>query len=394
MGKYILLQCKRTARVLMWAIPVLAVLVLCLGLGGKALARNQLSQDSRQVFPIGLVGVPKKGMLRVGLSALQSFDDIGMTMELIELTAEEAPEALASGRVKAYAVIPEDFAKEASRGNLLTIQYVTTPDASGITALFQQEVTDIIGDILLQSEKASFGTYDALEPYVDYDRAYDAVNDLSTTLAEFVFVRSRTTVTVELGIGGAPSFGVYLAAGLCVVLVMLLTLCFAPVLVQQNLGVNRMLRARGRSATAQALADFAVALAGQVAAVAVVYCIAGRFVQGLGLGLLGQALGVVCLASAMGYLCFSLVSDIHSGLLLYFFLTMALALVCGCLYPAWFFPVGVQKAAAWLPAGMARRYLTGAITGHASREALLGCLGYSALFVAAGAGLRAKRICK
>ncbi len=390
MGKYCLLQGKRTLKILAWTAAVLVVVSLCLGLGLRAMAQSRSRQT--RPFPIGLVGVPEDGMLRVGLSALESFDEIGLAMEIVELTAEEAPAALETGRVKAYAVIPENFGREASHGNLLTIQYVTTADTDGLVTLFQQEITGIIGDVLLQSEKASFGTYDALEPYVGHRAANRAVNDLSNTLAEFIFVRNRTTLTVELGVGDAPSFGVYMACGVSLVAALLLGLCFAPVVVQQNLGVSRMLLARGRSLWAQALADYGLFLLGLWALTGAAVLAVSALLPGISPALVIQILPALALVAALGYLCYSLVREIHSGLLLYFFTALALALVGGCMYPAWFFPVSVQRLAAWLPVSVARSYVTGCVTGAVSGKNMALCLGYGAGMVAFAAALRVRRV--
>lgn len=392
MGKYFCLQCKRLLRLLALAVPTMAVLLACLGLAGATVIRQQQSSEIWKEFPIGLVGVPESGMLRIGLSAIDSFDDLGMAVELIELTEAEAPTALAEGRVRAYVVIPEGFVREASRGNLLTIQFITTPDPSGMVALFQQEVTDIIGDVLLQSEQATFGAYAALQPHIGHDSANQVINDLSTEFAEYIFLRNRTSVTVELGVDGAPDLATYLACGLGVTLVLLAGLCFAPITVQQHLGVSQMLCARGHSGLAQVLLDYAILALGALLTLGLLYLPACLLIPGLEPNLFFQAIPSVLVTAAIGYLCFSLASELHSGLLLYFFTAVALALAGGCLYPAWFFPERVQRLAAYLPTAVARRHLTGCVTGNVSAAALWGCAGYILVFVCLGAALRLRRI--
>ncbi len=385
MRKYWFAQCKRLGRLLLWVAPAMAVLAVCLGLGGKALVDRQQSQEAQQPFPIGLVGLPEDGMLRTGLSLITDMDDLGVALEIVELSAQQAPAALEQGQVKAYVVIPENFAREASRGNLLTIAYVTTPDATGMAALFQQEITGIIAQVLLDAEKASFGAYDALAPHVGHDQANQATRQLSLELAEFVFIRNRATVTVNLGLGDSPSFGAYMACGLAVAALLLMALGFGPLTVQQHVGVNQMLCSRGCSGLKQSLADYLVLLMGMTALVAAGLGLGACFVQGIRFSWLWRALPVVAMVAAMAYACFSLTGQLHSALLLYFFLAMGLALVCGCLYPAWFFPEAVQRLAAWLPAGVARRQL-------AAGTSLLPLLAYTLGFWALGSTLRLRRM--
>ncbi len=390
MGKYCYFQLKRLARQLLAVLAALGVLALCLSLAFSGiLARDQ---EKNQEFPIGLVGIPDSGILRLGLSALEGMDDLGLALELVELTAQQAPAALARGDVKAYVVIPQGFVREASHGNLLTVQYVTSREPDGITMLFQQELTGIVGDILMTGEQASFGTYYALAPEKGHDRANAVIRDFSLELAEYLFVRNQATVTVTLGVGDAPSLGMYLACGLTVTALVLAASAFAPVLVQQEVGLSRMLCARGRSPVALALADFLLALAGLTAVSLPVFLGVKLLIPGTGWELLWQALGAVALIAGFCYFIFSISSQLHSSLLLYFFTGLGLLLICGCLYPAWFFPESVQRFAAWLPAALARRQLTGGLTGNPSPAAALGCLSYSIGFGALGVLLRVRRI--
>ena len=99
-----------------------------------------------------------------------------------------------------------------------------------------------------------------------------------------------------------------------------------------------------------------------------------------------RGLPVAVLAAAVSYLVYSLVSDLISGVLLQFFVSLALCFVSGCLYPVYFFPSGVQRVAAWLPTGAARNYLAGAPWGLAVT------LGYVLVLFLLGSFLRCRKI--
>jgi hypothetical protein len=317
---------------------------------------------------------------------MDSLDELGVAVELLEFSQEEAAEALEKGRIKAYVLIPDGFVSAANRGQLKTIEYITTPNAAGINVLFEQEVTAIISQVLLQSEKASFGAYDALEPQIGHQEANRAMNELSQELAQFVFLRNRTGEKVLLGFSGAPGFGAYLAAGIAVTMALLISLSFAPIGVQQTLGVNILLRSQGKSDILQGLADYFTLFAGEIATIFVLLLGVGVFDPGLALSLAVRFLPVAAMAVGLGFLCYSAMRSLLGGLLAYFFAAIGLAFVCGCLYPAWFFPERVQRLAELLPAGLARSFLLG------ENAALLPLLGYTAVFVALGVMLRVGRI--
>lgn len=386
MGKYMILQLKRLGRVLRWSVPLMAALLVCLALGALALLNNLNSHESRLEFPIGLVGLPDSGMLRLGMSAMENLDDLGVAVEFLEYDAEEAAQALENGRIKAYVVIPEDFVSAANRGELKTIEYVSAPYAAGINALFAQEVTAIISQVLLQSEKASFGSYDALVSEVGHQEANRIMNEFSQELAQFVFLRNRTGNVEILGFDRAPGFAAYVAAGIAVTMALLIALSFAPLGVQHNLGVNILLRSQGKSDILQGLADYFTLFIGQIGTILVLLLGVGVFDPRLALSLAVRFLPVAAMAVGLGFLCFSLMRSLLGGLLVYFFAAISLALICGCFYPAWFFPESVQRLAQLLPGGLARSFLLG------DNNALLPLLGYTAVSVALGVACRVRRI--
>lgn len=391
MGKYTLIQLKRLGRALVWAVPAMALLTVCLVLGAMAMLAGQSQEDSRTQFPIGIVGIPDSGMLRLGLSAIESLDDLGFAVDMQEFSEEEAEAALESGQINAYAVIPPGFVSAANRGEILTIRYITKANAGGMNTLFQQEVTGIISRLLLQSQKASFGAYAALEPYIGHEEANRVLNEFSEELAQYIFLRNRTGQVELLGVGDAPGFAEYMACGLAVTLALMAALSFAPMSVLQNAGVNILLRSRGRSDIGQSLIDYLVLFAGEVVCLAVLLLGVSLAIPQIKLSMLLPMLPIAAMVAALAFLCYSWMRQLLGGVLLYFFTALAMALVCGCMYPVWFFPESIQRLAAVLPGGMARQYLTDFASGR-SGSALWGLLGYSAAFLALALVGRVRRI--
>ena len=74
-------------------------------------------------------------------------------------------------------------------------------------------------------------------------------------------------------------------------------------------------------------------------------------------------------------------SDLIGGVLMQFFVTLALCFVSGCLYPITFFPDAVQKLAKFLPTGIARMQIGNCILGCVSWETILPLLGFGCLFL-------------
>ena len=62
------------------------------------------------------------------------------------------------------------------------------------------------------------------------------------------------------------------------------------------------------------------------------------------------------------------------------------------MYPVHFFPVELQKAAAWLPTAFARSQLAGSFTGKTDTFALLMLLCCSLVFLTAGIIIRLRQV--
>ena len=89
---------------------------------------------------------------------------------------------------------------------------------------------------------------------------------------------------------------------------------------------------------------------------------------------------VILLIASISLLIFELTDNLISGVLYHFFLTMSLCYISGCLYPIFAFPEIVQKISVFLPTGVARDVLGGALVGTQSILSLSLIPVYSLLF--------------
>ena len=184
----------------------------------------------------------------------------------------------------------------------------------------------------------------------------------------------------------------YLLCGLAVLLMLLTCLPFAPVLLQKDRALSAMLAAKGIGHIRQALAELAaygLALLATVTAagIAVMAFLGIPDVYQL-MDILSGILPALLMAITLSFCVYSISSHLISGVLLQFFLTVALCFVSGCMYPVFFFPMEVQRFSAWLPTGLARSRMAVAFTGTGDETQLLVLMAYCALF--AGIGIWAR----
>ena len=180
-------------------------------------------------------------------------------------------------------------------------------------------------------------------------------------------------------------------------LLMLACLPFAPLYVQQDRSLARVLRAQRLGALPQTLAEFGGYFAGLSLLLAVVSWVLSRgnlLPEGVsGWTLLLRALPALFAIGSLSYLLYSLTGHLTSGVLLSFFVTLVLCFVGGCMYPVTIFPESVQTLAGVLPSGLARQSLTACFMGT-SPVGLWPLLGYGAGFLVIATVIRGCQVGK
>lgn len=370
---------------------VLCVVLILLGglLGAYSVMVQQQSRSSEnQKIRVAMVGTAEDTFVQMGLAALKSFDSTQFAMELLEMEEDAAHRALQQGKIGAYIVIPENFVDEAMEGRILPLKFVSTTGAAGVVSVLKEEVTDVISVLLLESQRGVYGMQGAMKDN-DLGGRGKKMDALSLNYVEYVLARDKAYSLRELGIADELGLEGYLLCGVAVLFLMLACLPFAPLMIRRDLSLSRMLAARGRGMCRQTLCDLGVYALGLMAVVFLLLGAAGgllgdRMEQLDMTQLLIRMVPVLVMVVSYSFMLYALSSDLIGGVLLQFFATLAMCFVSGCMYPVYFFPVGVQKLAAWLPAGIARSHLAGSITGASDPQALLMLLGYSGVFCLVG----------
>lgn len=380
MGRYFYLQCKRLSRSLPGALLVILILCLCLGLLFSLTLNKEESREENKIFSVALAGQTDDPFFQLGLRALEAFDSSRFSLEIRTLSESDAYAALQQGDISAYAVIPDGFMDAAMTGNILPIRFVTTTGNATMVSVFKDEVTRMITQVLIQSQKGVYGMADALE---DNELPVSGHMDkLALRYVEYILLRDQIYSLQELGIGDRLQLQEYLLCGLSVLFLLLTCLTFAPKLLRADPALRQLLKSRGKHLWKQLLCDFGAYFI-VLLPIGLLPVAGGRY-----LALLQpawQVIPAVCLVvllcAAFSFCLYRFCTQLLSGILLQFFVSVSMCFICGCMYPVFFFPEALQKLGAWLPAGLARSLLAGCITGEFSPGVWLAALGYSGLFL-------------
>lgn len=391
MGKFFYLRCRQLVRILGWIVAAAVIFTLGTAAAGTALIRQQEESAVQQKYKVAICGVTGDPLLQLGVTALKSLDETRFSVELMTMNQAQAMRALKEGAADACVVIPEGFLQAALNGNVLTLRFITAPGGSAVAQLFQEQITGVIAQLLLPAQKGSYGAYYALQDNGMEDRALTALNELCIEYVELALLRANAYELRVLGVGSGLALEEYLTCGLAVGLIFLLCLGFAPMLVQADVSLGRMLAAKGCSGMMQALVDFGCLLLGMTTVVVLIFL--GMRVAGVNVCLSWyDVLPVVLLAAGMGFFACSVARELISCVCLLFVSSAAMCFVSGCMYPVYFFPVPLQRLAGWLPTGICREYLAGCVTGTET-VGLLWAMGICGSILVGGAvWIRRRRI--
>lgn len=391
MKKYFIIQLKRLLMILPPVLIVAGILFGCLWVVYDASIALNEEAGQQTKYKVGIVGTEGVSYLQMGLTAVESFDSTRFTVEFEQMSEPEAERAMIHGDIAAYVVIPDGFMDAALYGDIMPLKYVSTAGSVGLVSMLKDELTQIIEVMLIESQKGTYGAGNAAS--ANGVSGSKAIAEISIKYVDLVLSRSKMYAATELGIFDGLGIGGYLLSGLGIVLFMLICLTFAPVMIRKDPSLARMLSARRKTAFAQVLCDFAVYMLGLLAiAMIVLLMIVFRPDAHVSLRMILLCLPALFALGAMSFLMYEAVTDLVSGVLLQFFITLALCFVSGCLYPIAFFPDSVQKLSSVLPTGLARMQMADCILGRTSVQTTAALLGFGCLFLALAVLIRKIRV--
>ncbi len=385
MKRYFCLQLKRTAGSFIIIAAVSILLALGVSLIITAFSQVSLSGEEHSRFRIALCGDTEGDYIELGLKAIETFDDTRFTLDILKMSEDEAAKALSGGTVSAYVVLPEDFIEKAVNGVVEPVTFVTSAGQSSIATMVKDEITYLIRDLLVYSQKGTYAVYDALRENGASDIAYKYMNVISIEYAELVFSRSGVYSYRTLGISDGLGMNEYYVCALSVLLVMLMGIPFAVLHIRSDRSLDRILLSRGYSEAAVLGCEYALHALCMLSIGAVSLLVMGLMLSaGSGTSLIEpqtllnasfilRMIPAVLMISALDILLFECQDNIVGGVVMHFFITLCMGYACGCMYPVYALPGVMQTAGKFLPAGLGRSFAGGAFT-YEPRFGELACI--------------------
>lgn len=401
MKRYCYLQLKRAFKILPLVLASVLVMLLCIALVASTLLKNEENSEENKRFRIAITGDTDGTYVQLGMAALKTFDDTRFAMDLVELTEEEAKEQLKTNRISAYVVLPKDFIERAWYGDVDTVTYVTYTGSQDLFTLFKNEITALVTDIVVYTEKAPYALADAIrESGVDISKN-EHVEALSLEFVNLIFSRSKLCTAEELGISAGVSTVEYYLGGLSVFLLAVMGIAFVTVHVKSDRAFEQLLASKGHGSIVQVLCETVshfVVLATLVALLLLLGGIA-LWVTGkpfpvdlLPASLLVRMVAVLAMIASFNIMMFELSDSVVNVVLLHFVACIGQCYACGCFYPMYALPLPLQQLSHVLPCGVAREFLEGSFLSQARLGQLAMLLIFTGIFTAITVLLRDRKV--
>lgn len=399
MKSYLLLQLKRVLKFL----PLVIAVTLCLLLGLSVFISGMVSvltdsEDKKPLY-IGVTGDTDNEYMQIGITAVKSFDNTRYSVVFEEMSESDAEKALSAGKISAYIVFPEDFINKALSGDFECIEFVTASGTSDVTTLFKNEITMIITDMMIASEKGTYGINDAMDENGLSKESYEAMEKISSHYLNMIFNRADIYEAKEIGLANGLDMIDYFVCGITVLLIFMMGLPYAIIYIKNDYSLNKLLLSRGHSCKVQLLCEYISHLVAMLSLVISVFIM--LTVSGIASGPLSSALNtsgifsfllrllpIIVMITSFNIFAFELADNIVSGMLIHFFTCLCMCYVAGCMYPVYTFPVVLQHISSFLPTGLSVNWLSGNFTDSFDLLSLSGILIYSLLFFASSLFVR------
>ena len=388
MIRFLFLQIKRSFKVFPFVCAVTLALLLGLALVLNLVADKFVNSEENRKFEIALTGDTESKYIDLGLSVMRTMDKSRFSINFSQMSESEAKRALSNGDISAYVVLPEDFIENALRGENDKIKYVTSPGGGGITTMFKNEITQLVTEIVVNSQKGTYGVADAAEDAGLKKKVQRYIDQISLDYVELIFNRSEVYEVKELGIVGGLSMIEAVVCGLIVVFIMLMGIPYVIIYCGKDKTLSKLLKSRGYSILPQVLCEYTAHLISMLLLVAVIISVLALGVTVLEimtvndlLPIISLLIPVIFMISAFNMMIFEISDNVVSGVLLHFFITLSLCYVSGCMYPAFAFPNILRKIAQFLPTGLARDWITAYFTDEALLRCFIGLAVYMILFL-------------
>lgn len=404
--KYLSMQIKRVCRAFPAILLTALILAGALGLLAYLQTVSASESEENQKITLALVGDTDDSYLGLGIDLLRAMDSSRFTCTLIEMSEEDAVDALERQEIYGYLRIPDNFIESVVYGENAKVTYVAGTSQYGIGVLLARELADCVSTLLTETQSGIYAFRSFSEQQGADGDLWSDIYDMNMRYFQYVLPRAELYDIDTPDSSPVISVQGYYVCAALLMFSLFLGASGGSLFIRGDYSLHRMLAVRGTGAVQQVLAEyvsccFLLFLNYVVMASAFLLFFTGEEnlvpeLEGAsGIYLVRLVISFSLLLPAAGallYFLFQCARSLISGMILTFLCVIGLGYISGCFYPLSFFPEEIQRAASVLPTGILMEYMQDVLLGRSSGLPVLLSVVWIVLFVACACLIRRRRI--
>lgn len=357
---------------------LLGMFALCLILGTVAFCTAKLlyQQEDLSRSDVAIVtDDTEDAYLQLAMNLVSNMDSASLTMDFHVMTEQDALSALQKRQVIAVLFLPEQLVNGILYGTNPPIHVLfATQDA--LSSVFLTEMTLAGARLLSGAQAAIYAAGEIHTALGMQDAVSDAYGTINRTNLNYALNREKLFTEDATSLQGTSSTAIYYAAAGVLLVLLFITTAFTAMLRRESRDFYQLLFSRNISSLQYLLARICSLALFFFLLHILFYLIASsvpalREIEGLTLrprnifrnNCLLFFLSSSLFLAAYANLIFLAAKDVSSGILISYSVSSLMAFCSGCIIPAAFFPVSLQKIASYLPAYHMHRGLIDLLEG-------------------------------
>ena len=403
--KYFALQLKKSARLYPSILAITVLLIVSIAVTAGVIISNNANSDDKQKFKIGITGDLSNTYLDAGIAAVQNMDESRFSIEFVTLDEDEAIEFVKNGKISGYIRVPDNFVQSIMKMKNVPLVYVTSNTPTRFGSIMLYEIASTIADTVTETQKGIYAMQNLSKEYGKKQNYGANIDKINIEYITSVLGRSETVKIETVGIADGLSLGAYFVCGGIMIFLLLWGISCNSLLLKKDRSLEMLLISKGQSAFQQVITEYFAFFFVSVITI-LLFTLTGSIVfSSVGTGIpeidgsyfyhyvlyfIGL-IPIILMVTSLQFLFYELISGTVGVILLQFVFAIGSGYICGCLYPSYYFPVPIQKAASLLPTGVGLSYIRGLMGGSSVRSSLLAVMAYTLVFLALSCAVRKHR---
>lgn len=369
-------ELKKGIKELPYALLGMSALCLILGTVAFCAAKLLYQQEELSRSDVAIVTADTEdAYLQLALGLVGSMDSASLTMDFHIMTEPEARSALQKRQVTAVLFLPEQLIDGILYGTNPPIHVLfATQDA--LSSVFLTEMTLAGARLLSGAQAAIYAAGEIHTALGMQDELSDACDKINRKNLNYALNREKLFAEDATSLQGTNSTAIYYAAAGILLVLLFITTAFTAMLRRESRDYYQLLFSRNISSIQYLLARIC-SFALFFFLLQILFYLIASFIPALDKieGLLLRPKNIFrnnCLLffltnsfflAAYANMIFLTAKDVSGGILISYSVSSLMAFCSGCIIPAAFFPVSLQKISSYLPAYYLHRGLIELLEG-------------------------------